>query len=137
MAIHRRVFERLGPRPFKEPTGPDGKRAMGEDMAFCREAGSAGFKVTIVPSVVYNHVKPVGLRELYESLLAYAAAGKKAGYAAGYQEGLKASAEMPSFARAGPTSSNCTAVPSRDSSKKSKRCRYRRTFGSGSESVVR
>ena len=80
MVIHRRVFERLGPRPFKEPVGPDGKRMMGEDMAFCREARAAGFKVTIIPSVRFNHVKEVGLIEVYEAMLAYAEFGRRAGY---------------------------------------------------------
>jgi hypothetical protein len=80
MVIHRRVFDRLGPRPFKEPVGTDGRRAMGEDMAFCREARTAGFKVTIIPSVVFNHVKDVGLLEMWEALCAMSKLSYKSGY---------------------------------------------------------
>jgi hypothetical protein len=102
MAIHRRVFEKLGPRPFKEPIGPGGKRAMGEDMAFCREARAAGFRVTIIPDVVFNHVKEVGLVEVYESMRAYMEIGRKAGYARAIQELREAAAAAgqpePTFA---------------------------------------
>lgn len=86
MVIHRRVFEKLGPRPFEEITGPDGKRAMGEDMAFCRKARAAGFKVQIRPDVIFNHFKTVGLKEVYESMAALTSIAHRTGY----EEGVKA-----------------------------------------------
>lgn len=93
MVIHRRVFEKLGPRPFKEPVGPDGKRAMGEDMAFCREARSHGFKVTIIPTVIFEHVKTVGLVAVWESFTEISQLSYKAGYIAGMKKATQAQAD--------------------------------------------
>ena len=87
MVIRRRVFEKLGPSPFKIPLGPDGVGLMGEDMYFCRAARAAGFKIQIIPSMSFEHLKEVGLSLVWESCLHFLEGGKKAGYALGYEHG--------------------------------------------------
>jgi hypothetical protein len=86
MVIHRRVFDKLGPRPFQEPTGPDGKKQMGEDMYFCRAVRGANFKITIIPSVQFNHVKEVGLNEVYETICEMMKMAGEAGYQRAVEE---------------------------------------------------
>lgn len=86
--IHRRVFEKLGSRPFHEPKGPDGKRLMGCDIWFMRAARAAGFKVLVIPSVVFGHLKMVELGEVYESLVAISQMARDTGYAMGYEDAL-------------------------------------------------
>lgn len=86
MVIHRRVFDKLGMRPFIEPAGPDGARLMSCDVYFCRAAKVAGFKVQIIPSVIFDHVKATGLKGVYEALVSMMHLGRRSGYAVGYQD---------------------------------------------------
>jgi len=86
MVIHRRVFERLGPRPFSEPVGPDGRRSMGEDMAFCRAARAAGFRITVVPTVHFDHVKSVGLFDMLQWGMAMCTLATQQGYQKGFDD---------------------------------------------------
>jgi hypothetical protein len=87
MVISRRVFDKLGPRPFTDIKASDGHRLIGEDMDFCRKARAAGFKVIIRPNVIFNHYKEVGLREVHETLAALTKVASQAGYEAGFKEG--------------------------------------------------
>lgn len=47
LAVPRRIFDRLG--------GFDAKRLSGGDAEFCRRAGRAGFKLTLLPNAVVFH----------------------------------------------------------------------------------
>lgn len=86
LVVRRRVFEKLGDRPFVERKGPDGMRDMSCDVWFCRAARAAGFEIKAIPTVIFDHVKPVGLRGVYETVAAAMAVGRRAGYTEGYKD---------------------------------------------------
>ncbi len=83
VVIRRAVFEALGPRPFKEATVHGEGR---EDILFCRAAKAAGFKVTVVPTVLFEHFKTVGLFCVLETIRAIAAQSFQQGYKAAQAE---------------------------------------------------
>lgn len=70
--IRRRVFEKIGTQPFDVRQDTDGAILDGEDIRFCRKARSAGFQITIIPTVVVEHYKRVGLRAMLGTITAMA-----------------------------------------------------------------
>lgn len=71
IAIRRRVFEKLGDRPFKFTYTDESKVIAGEDVNFSVDAQRAGFRIAVHPGVKFGHVKELDLAQVKEYGEAY------------------------------------------------------------------
>ena len=68
MAVHREVFEKLGPNPFYMTRHETGKIKAGEDVNFCVNAQRAGYGILVHPGILFDHVKQLPLMQVGETI---------------------------------------------------------------------
>lgn len=66
--ISRKVLETVK-HPFRNEYDSDGIKREGNDLAFCRKAQKAGFKVHVHLDYVADHIASMSLKELHYTLL--------------------------------------------------------------------
>ena len=68
MAIHRDVFDKLGKHPFRMTHQESQKIKAGEDVNFCVDAQKAGVQILVHPGIIFDHVKPLPLMQVGETI---------------------------------------------------------------------
>lgn len=68
MAVHRDVFNKLGPHPFYMTHHETQRIKAGEDVNFCVDAQKAGFPILAHPRIIFDHVKQLPLMQVGETI---------------------------------------------------------------------